>query len=88
MKKFTEIARLECMIGACPRIFRIECAPFPGCPSINLTDSNTVVVIGRLLSLEETNAAGITIGAGEAAVEIPAALFEKTISGFETKPHD
>lgn len=55
-----------CVIGACPAIFE--------------TDQNSVLVVGKALSIEDAERVGIAlrVAEGESVVEIPKNLLDKT----------
>ena len=56
------------------------CPPFGTCPSIHLAETDTYVVVGRLVQPDEFPELEGRVGPDEVAIEIPRDLLDKLIN--------
>ena len=88
-RAYVKISETNCLAGSCPAIYAVtkkdKCMA-GGCPTIQEATTGYLVV-GRLLSPEEIQEAGLAekVAEAESVVEIPKSLLERLAKDLSSK---
>ena len=54
----------------------LKCPPFPGCPTIHVSDRDTYLIVGKVLNPDQAPQLRDRVGPGEIIIEVPRELID------------